>query len=148
MTVDIPNVSTAITNTGKVDLVTQYGGVDKIYEFPKPDPKTGKPKPVVVPFAVAHAFFGFEIKNGRLYRNTDSKYPDGDQTAYYASRASFLPWGWEHSTEPCNPDAPLDKQVSKAKMFAVLRDTWENHIEGKLLGTPKELSIEQYEALS
>jgi hypothetical protein len=144
MTVDLPNVAVAVTNTGSITLYRQFG-IGKTYEFPKP--VNGKVKPVVVPFHVAHSFFGFEIKNGRLVRNTDDKYDDGTETSYYASRASYLPWGWEHNKSAYNPEDPADKQVSKEAMFRRIRDTWENHIDAKMVNQPKEMSIEQYEAL-
>jgi hypothetical protein len=144
-TIELPNCSVAVKNTGRVTIHRQYDG--KNYEF------ASGGKITVVPFAVAHHFFGFELTpNGRLYRNTEDKYADtNDETAYYVARANFLPWGWsmdkDDNLKPYNPRAPKEKQVSKLEMFDLIRDAWENHIEGRLITLKTEINETDYAAL-
>jgi hypothetical protein len=139
---EMVNCSVAIRNTGKITICRRYDGKD--WQFPK-----GGKEVTIVPFSLAHHFFGFEIepRTNRLYRNTDEKYDEGDETAYYVARANFVPWGWINDERPFNPRDPKDKQIPKSEMYEVILDTWENHITGKLLTLPREMSVEQFEAL-
>lgn len=143
----IPNCSVAIKNTGTVKLHRQYA--QKNHMFPP-----GKIE--VISFELAHHFFGFELTpNGRLYRNEVEKYPDGQDSAWYSARANFLPWGWSLD-KPENKESTVKAgkaqngeliMMSRQEMFEHLKDTWENHIEGRLISFPKEMSESDFDSL-
>lgn len=148
--IELPHCSVAIVNKGPVSLYMTYNQITREY------PKGGKP--VVVPFEVAHKHFGFELRGVKLFRNTADRYESGDETAFYVARATFLPWGWEHQSGPITgPQAkfdhvfnPLDPEkdwITKAHMFRLIKNTWENKIEGRLIAMPETMNAEQYEAL-
>lgn len=142
---DLPRCSVAIVNRGPVTLVMPFA--QKAYEYPK----GGKPK--VVPFEVAHKHFGFELRGSQMFRNTDDKYDSGDETAFYVARATFLPWAWEKQSNKQNPDHifnpedPLKDQITKSQMLHLIKDTWENKIEARLVALPETMNSEQFEAL-
>jgi hypothetical protein len=142
---ELPNCSVAIKNSGRITIKRTYARQEWSFE------KGGKI--TVLPFALAHHFFGFELDDkGRMYRNTDEKYSDADHdTAYYAARASFLPWSWitneKLSNKVYNPLDPPEKQITYGDMFELIRDTWENKITGKLMNLPREITESQFEAL-
>ncbi|HTD17826.1 MAG TPA: hypothetical protein VK673_21765 [Chthoniobacterales bacterium] len=143
-TIPIHQCWVAIKNTGPVTLHRPYD--KKNYEFPRGG------KITVISYEVALHIFGFELSpKGVLFRNEREKYETGEDTCWYSARANFLPWGWSIDTpeneKPFNPRAPKDKQVSKREMFELLKDTWENHIEARLIAYPKELSDAQFNEL-
>jgi hypothetical protein len=146
--IPLPNCSVAIRNTGPMTLHRQYA--QKNHEFPKGGAIT------VVSYELAHHFFGFELNpKGQLFRNEIEKYADGQDSAWYSARANFLPWGWSIAKEENEkPSVKVGKDkdgnvllMSKMEVFEQLKDTWENHIEGRLISFPRELSAEQFNRL-
>jgi hypothetical protein len=137
MVIDLPNgVHVAVKNSSDVPFYPKYDG--KEYAYPP-----GR-KVTIVPFAVAHHHFGFELDGqGRIYRNTAAEYEDGEETAYYSARANLLPWGWEHDENPIKRGAT----EKRADLFAKMRDAFENGITGKLIQAPREISEEQFEKI-
>jgi hypothetical protein len=134
MVIDLPQVHVAVANPTDIDWTLAYAGTD--YHYP-PQEVT------IVPFEVAHKHWGFEFdEKGRLYRNKEKDYPDGEETQYYSTKASLLPWGWRNDPNPFEEGG----QVSKSEQFKRLEKSFDA-INGKLVQAPKKISRAVFESL-
>ena len=138
------NAAVAVKNTSKINITMMFDQEAFVY------PGSGKVK--IVPYVVALQHFGFEIApSGQLYRNTANEDESGEETQYHAARASFLPWGWMNDETPVDKrtlaDGSMRDPCPRKERFDQIRDAWENHITGKLVSMPREMSSTQFDAL-
>jgi hypothetical protein len=134
MNIVLPAVHVAVQNSSKIGWDLEYA--QEIYHYPPGDY-------AVVPLEVAHKHFGFELDpHNRLFRNTANRYEDGEETQFYQARASTLPWGWENDQTKIE-----DEDITRAKKFKALKDSFETGITGKLITAPKKLTKQVYDSL-